>query len=177
MKTWLEFYQNKMNKGYLNNLEDRYIFFINLLRKEITGKNNIAEFGCGISNITKLIINKRSNFTVIDNNNDMLRLSEINLDKNINYMLGNITQRMNLKSDLIHSHGVLEHFSVNNIKKVINNQLKISNNLIHYVPSNKYSYKSFGDELLLSKEEWEELVNPDEIIEFNNGYDLILKWR
>lgn len=177
MNTWLGFYQNKLNKNYLSNLEDKYTFFISLLKTEMEGKQTIAEFGCGISNITKLIMNNNSEFSVIDNNTNMLKLSRSNLNKNINYILLDITKRYNKNFDLIHSHGVLEHLSINNIKKSIGNQLKISNNLFHYVPSNKYNYKSFGDELLLSKEQWKGLVNPDEIIEFNNGYDLILKWR
>ena len=179
MNNWLNFYKNKLTERYLQSLEKRYTPFITLLKKEIKKGYKIAEFGCGISNITKLIIDsyKECTYWVTDKDSDMLKLSELNIKKKIKYILFDILNQFDKKFDIIHSHGVLEHLSPNNIKKAINNQLKICSNLIHYVPSSKYNYKSFGDELLLSKQEWRALVNPTEIIEFNKGYDLILVWK
>jgi hypothetical protein len=44
------------------------------------------------------------------------------------------------------------------------------------VPGEKYKEPSFGDERLLSIEKWMDL-NPTDIIEFNEGFDLILYWK
>lgn len=76
-----------------------------------------------------------------------------------------------------HSHGVLEHFNDVEIRDIIKLQREQYETLIHYVPSYLYRTPSFGDERLMTPENWQEICQPDEIIEFNGGYDLILKWR
>lgn len=82
---------------------------------------------------------------------------------------------INRYSDLVITHGVLEHFSKeiikDNILETLNNDLRIGGH-IHYVPTNEYSTKSFGDENLWSVSEWLELTNPD--IAIKNGPDLFL---
>jgi trans-aconitate methyltransferase len=139
----------------------------------------IAEMGCGAANITKLLVDKiDSQHFCLDADGDMLHLAERSISSNIKYTKGDIREfRTTQKFDVIHSHGVLEHLSDDDIKKTINNQLKMSNKLIHYVPSHKYEVKSFGDERLLTVDQWKKLHKPTNILEFNNGFDYILIWE
>ncbi len=181
-QTWCEFYKNKANENYYNYITCKYKCFIDEIKKELKVRKSVIEMGCGLGNITKALIreNKNCQYKIIDNKSDIIELAIKHIDCSVvDWDLFDITMPFpyNERCDLIHSHGVLEHFSDDQIHEILKNQLKISPVLIHYVPSNKYDYKSYGDERLLSKEYWKENFNPTDIIEFNNGYDLILKWR
>lgn len=180
MKSWYEFYNQKCNVKYYNYVHDKYNPFISKIIEEMHPRAKIAEFGCGMGNITKALmyVNQHANYTLIDNSNEMLDLAEQNLDTlNLNIECWDILTPYPERFDLIHSHGVLEHFSDDEIKQIIENQLSICNKLIHYVPSSKYNYQSYGDERLLSKSYWRKNFKPTNIIEFNDGYDLILIWE
>ena len=121
-------------------------------------------------------------YHILDLNGDMIKMAIEHIGNPMIFWLKlDIRNPMPLELyteyNIIHSHGVLEHFEDHEIHEILHYQKAISPLLIHYVPSDKYTYKSFGDERLLSKEYWKENFNPTEIIEFNSGYDLILKWR
>ncbi|OQY10304.1 MAG: hypothetical protein B6I28_01270 [Fusobacteriia bacterium 4572_132] len=173
---WYNFYKDRLNISYNKHIEKKYSLFIKEIEKLINPNSTILEMGSGIGSITK-ILNKRKkgNFLISDINKNMLKLSNQNL-KSIPSFIFDIKNHLYKKVDIIHCHGVLEHFDNTDIQKIIKNQLKSCTHLIHYVPSNKYKIQSFGDERLLSKEEWFNLIKPKEIIAFNNNYDLILKW-
>ncbi len=181
MSNWHDYYKNRVNNiKYEEYFYNKYNPFINCILKNINGEDKILEMGCGTALITKLISRGRSdvNFNISDNDPSMLKLSELNLNnKNIDKALMDIKKPLNNKFSIIHSHGVLEHFNPSEIKEIINIQLKASKYLIHYVPSGNYKNKGFGDELLISKESWQDIAGPDDIIEFNKGYDLILIWH
>jgi len=178
---WNDFYHNRLGESYRKYVEQRYSPFINEIVREMVGKQVVVETGCGIGTITKILhkIVREQDYLVLDNNREMLNLTVKNLGEIVGLKVAqfDIQNKLDRKVDILHSHGVLEHLSIEGIKKCIANQLAICKTLIHYVPSSKYNYKSFGDELLLSANEWRGLVSPDRVIEFNNGYDLILKWN
>ena len=76
--------------------------------------------------------------------------------------------------DLVITHGVLEHFSKNEILKIIsklNTDSRIGGH-IHYVPTDEYTTKSFGDENLWSVSEWLDLTSPQ--LAVKDGPDLFL---
>ncbi len=176
MKSWKEFYSNKLNKEYQYYIQTRYSPYINFLN-QLKG-NSFLEIGCGISSITKLIYDKNKKFIISDKSSKMLHLSNINLKElKVQSKIINAIKFIDNRVDVIHSHGMLEHLTPNQMKQSVECSLRQCKTLVHYVPSNKYNYKSFGDELLISPKEWGELVDPSEIIEFNNGFDLILIWE
>lgn len=76
---------------------------------------------------------------------------------------------------LVVTHGVLEHFSDNDITKIISTY-NDANVLFqaHYVPTDKYETPSFGDERLLSIETWISLIKPDYYILDNGECDLYM---
>ncbi len=76
---------------------------------------------------------------------------------------------------LVVTHGVLEHFSDDDITKIISTYN--DDNVLfqaHYVPTDHYETPSFGDERLLSVETWINLVKPDYYILDNNECDLYM---
>lgn len=74
------------------------------------------------------------------------------------------------------THGVLEHFSTEDVRSIIEgyNGNDLVRGHIHYVPTDKYTTPSFGDERLCSVEGWVDLVNPSRYIVDNCGKDLYL---
>ena len=177
--TWYDFYKHRVNISYLLHVETKYAVFIDAIMKMLKPNDLVLEAGCGIGNISKILYQRlpTCNYLLYDNSHKILDLCKDNIGTNVGVTYYNILKELpDVKIDLIHSHGVLEHFNDKEIITIIKNQLKVSDTLLHYVPSNKYKSPSFGDERLLSKEGWKALINPNEIIEFNNGYDLILKW-
>ena len=127
--------------------------------------------------VTKLLFDASARFMVSDFDCAMMFLARMNLRPlPVKLSFHDIRQPIMDPVDIIHSHGVLEHFNKNEICTIIKAQLKRTTYLAHYVPSNKYITKSFGDELLMSKEAWQYLVHPSKIVEFNEGKDLVLLW-
>ena len=181
MKTWTEFYKQRLNDSYYNHVKTKYKRFIDEISVSYSAGYRVVELGCGMANITRALIDNNlwAEYSIMDLEQGMLDLSESNLRNNQKYVTiskGDILLDC-LSGDVAHSHGVLEHFCDSQIRKIIALQKDNYSKLIHYVPSNKYETPSFGDERLLSVDQWKEICNPDEIIEFNDGYDLILKWK
>lgn len=185
---WANFYRDRLNDKYFELVCDKYLPFIREIQMVLDASPadpvNVTEFGCGIGTITKALMNYSSldNYTVIDNDQLMLELTKKNLEHSpeadfVIYIQDDIRNAYNVQGKIAHSHGVLEHFSDQEIRLILNQQKKNFKYLIHYVPSAKYEEPSFGDERLMTPKQWYDICQPDEIIEFNDGYDLILKWR
>lgn len=190
MSAWSRFYEYKLNQLYLKNLERKYRPFLDLIIAQ--NPSSLIETGCGTGNITRLLTNDLPNadFTCLDRDRKMLTLCENNLRESphrsrIRIKRQDITARGygtsgskdNRVPVLLHSHGVLEHFNDRDIETIIDNQLRVTSRLIHYVPSSKYGSKAFGDERLLSSNDWQRICNPSRIVEFNQGFDLALIWE
>jgi len=177
---WKEFYKRRLNDSYLSHLSSHYRPFIDEILERLEPNSSLAEVGCGMGNITKLIHRQMSGVTSVcmDRDRDMLQLTEINLeDSRTQIIKHDALDNFVGKFDLIHSHGVLEHLPIEGIKSVVKNQLQMSDKLVHYVPTREYVEKSFGDEKLMSEKEWIDLVGPTKTKTFNKGKDLILIWE
>jgi sialic acid synthase SpsE len=140
--------------------------------KALTPKT-ICEEGCGVGTISSLL--DIENKELFDIDDDMIKLTKINTQGKI-YKADILKKVHSKKLDIIFSHGVLEHFDDNDIRTIISRQREQAKNVLHYVPTNKYKYKSFGTERLMSIERWGTLVRPNKIIQFNQDKDAILIW-
>jgi SAM-dependent methyltransferase len=60
--------------------------------------------------------------------------------------------------DVVFSQGFFEHFNDSEINILLKEQLKVGKIVIFSVPSNFYPRKDFGDERLLSSNEWKEIL-------------------
>ena len=56
--------------------------------------------------------------------------------------------------DVCFSQGFLEHFSDDDIRKLLREQLRVSRKVLFSVPSFWYPRQDFGDERLMKKEDW-----------------------
>lgn len=67
------------------------------------------------------------------------------------------------KPDIIYHQGLLEHFSDEKIRELLELQTKNSYAVIFSVPSKFYGKQDFGDERLLILKEWKEILEPFEV--------------
>lgn len=174
---WYWFYANRINSGYQNYFEDRYKVMIDYIAN-LNDVNLIREEGVGIGSLTKAL--KKDLRTIrlfhgFDNDPFMIELCKKNSVGSFPVYMDNILEpKVKAAYDLALTHGVLEHFSDQDIMKVINRHNDAKKRHIHYVPTNKYDTPSFGDERLLSPKYWLNLTKPKDYILFNNSYDLLL---
>lgn len=186
MQTWNNFYKGRVNREYFHHVCTKYGTFIDIIRDEIkTDSEVVVETGCGICSVTRALRenhNYFAKFIAIDKSKEMLELSLENLAsaniQDVDLRQGDILNSRDIpKGTIAHSHGVLEHFTNFQIQRIIEIQKSKFKTMIHYVPSIKYGVPSFGDERLMSAKKWKEIAHPDQVIEFNDGYDLALIWR
>ncbi len=178
MSKWTEFYQSRVHSTtYEKYFREHYEVFLEIVKKEVTNAQNILEVGSGTGLVTKIVKEQGKQFFALDRDAEMLAIASSTCGTNVKLIQFNLANKLNGAFDFIHSHGVLEHFTPEKIKEVTSNLRKSCKKMVHYVPTNKYSSKSFGDELLLSTEAWKELTNPTCTIETNSGKDLILIWN
>ena len=175
-----------MNDSYFSHIKSKYAPFISFL-KEQEGYHFI-ELGCGAGNITKALREwyKYGHYTLVDNCPKMLSLAiENNPNENCIFLCADITKSINTMPagdyTIVHSHGVLEHFSDRDIRNIIINACNYAKFQVHYVPSSKYESPSRGDERLLTPREWMDILRTIDrdidysVIEFNDGYDLMIQ--
>ena len=60
--------------------------------------------------------------------------------------------------DVAFSQGFFEHFADEDIARLLAEQLRVARTVVFSVPNDLYGQQDFGDERLLSKEEWDRLL-------------------
>lgn len=70
--------------------------------------------------------------------------------------------------DVIFHQGLLEHFKDDDIRRMLDEQLRVAKRVIFSVPNNFYPRKDFGDERLMTKLAWENILNKYKIIKSQN---------
>lgn len=180
MCEWTEMYKDRVETDYFGYFLGKYGPFIQEIIDNSSGKMfGMGEFGCGTANTTRALIeNEIYGHYCYDNSWTMLDLARKNIGKaDVLFHYHDILKPMPPRRyDLIHSHGVLEHFSDAGILKIVDNQMAMTDISIHYVPGNGYDDPSYGDERLMSISKWENILNRynPKITSFNEGKDYII---
>lgn len=184
MKSWYEIYSERMNEQYRAHVANKYSPFL-LELQNIEAKTSL-EIGCGAGTITRILRDMtgpyqqvNSRYTLIDSCPKMLGLAiENNPASNCTFICDDIRKSSYHPVELVHSHGLLEHFDDNGIRRIVHNSLLAAPIQLHYVPSIEYKTPSRGDERLLHPDEWREILSPFRKVQvktFNSGLDIILR--
>ena len=70
--------------------------------------------------------------------------------------------------DLAIHQGLLEHFSDEDIHRLLNEQLKCAKQVLFSVPNSNYMRRDFGNERLMNKARWESILAPYRILDSTN---------
>lgn len=168
-----------MNERYFQHIKKKYAPFLHFVHEHIPHDGKIVELGCGPGFITKALLNLEVPFSPIcfDKDRDMQQLLHVNTGLSMLWVDVRDYIFNGMQIDVIHSHGLLEHLQDRDVRKIVRNCNAAKKPHMHFVPSHKYSKPSFGDERLMSPDQWQQICQPDQILEFNAGYDLILYWK
>lgn len=160
---WDEFFNKKYDlESYLAHLCAHSELFEEIIKEN---PKTILEAGTGRGIMSIFLSWLGYKMTAVDNNQALLERSR-NLCKQLN---GNVSyifcDAFNLenclpgqKFDLVFSQGFLEHFDDKQIRVLIRQQLKVSNKIIISVPSVFYPLRDFGNERLLSVNDWKRIL-------------------
>ena len=179
---WTEFYADRVGSTtyYLHFITKYGPFLDKIVDALPPCMYGVGEFGCGIGNTTKFLIEAGlpHHHYCYDIDQDMLYLAKQNIklqNKKCLYREWDITRAMPpRKYDLIHSHGVLEHFRDVEIQSIIYHQLNMTDTVVHYVPG-QYESPSFGDERLMSPEQWRSILSDYNVtVESFNENDILI---
>ena len=168
MKTWEEYYSTDLNlHEYLGNLRPHSTLFEEII---LEAPSKILEIGVGTGSMSIFLSHLGFSIIGADNNEKVInkasKLSE-KLNGNVEFVKAdayNLVDKFGTDHfDIIFSQGFFEHFNDNEIKKLINEQLKVGKVIFISVPSNFYPRKDLGNERLLSVNEWKEILDNSNI--------------
>lgn len=179
--TWPAFYRSRMNARYHTHVATRYApLFHEVARR--SGHGLVVEAGAGAGFSATALRTHLPPITpllLLEREADMIPLAQENAARlpETAVVQADVLLAPLPLADVTFAHGVLEHFSDTVIRRMVARQRRVSRWVIHYVPSAKYAAPSFGDERLLTAEQWQVVASPSSIIPFNDGYDLLLLWQ
>jgi trans-aconitate methyltransferase len=186
---WADFYRTRDPERYLQYAKRRYEPFLAIIRAFIRPGDVVLEAGCGMGTITRALIEggaPAKQFIMVDRCPEMLGMAAHSTrhcaeDKVRLYDCSifdvSVDKRIGGRADVVFSHGVLEHYGDHDINAAILEQEYLHPRaLVHYVPGERYSAPSFGDERLMPAWKWQEICEPCAIVPFNEGFDYALVW-
>jgi len=137
----------------------------------------ILEAGCGPALFSIHLSKLGYECVAIDRDPKILELARKNNQKfggNVRFIKADI-ERLPLRDaefDLSFSQGVFEHYSDREIRRMIDEQLRISKKVLFSVPHFFYLHKDFGNERLLPKWRWEKILRGYSVAESRCYYPL-----
>lgn len=174
-KSWPEFYENINIEHEINNQADIHKDFIQSILSE--NPKNILEVGSGAGSISfSMLRNNNINLITVDNRLEILKTVAKNAKRiglNIKVVCADA---FNLpfkegSFNVVFSQGLLEHFSDSDIKRIIDEQIKVTDSSVVFsVPNKYYRRKDFGNERLLSRAKWECLLKTFDVTESKNYF-------
>lgn len=179
MSAWKAFYEGREGHEYREYVRKRYAPFISAISSRIAARDLVMELGTGTGTITSLLAasdweQRRCVATDIDPAMVQIakqRMTDLKLDVAV-YKEDALNGAFVTNGDVVHSHGMLEHFSDDDIRRIIG-RYRSARVQVHYVPG-LYKEPTFGDERLMGVDEWWRICKPSQIITFNDGLDYAL---
>ncbi|MEK7616814.1 MAG: class I SAM-dependent methyltransferase [Patescibacteria group bacterium] len=173
-KSWGKFYSKTVNLKFLIQNTFCHLELFTWVWEEAPKK--ILEIGVGTGSMSIFFSYLGLDVTGLDNDQDILKKAR-NLSKKLNgkakFIHGNAFNLpfKDKSFDVVLSQGLLEHFQDDEIFKLLDEQLRVGKVVILSVPNKYYSVLDFGDERLLTDENWYKLLSKKYHILKNLSYN------
>lgn len=163
-KTWAQFYANVCGSRRL--LEGSIMAntpFVEELARLVKAGDKVLEVGAGTGVLGWPLAQAGIEVTCLDNDQEVLRMCGINakvLGADIKYLFGDAFEIPFEEStfNLAYSEGLLEHYSDEEIHRLLAEQLRVAPIVVVGVPLVGCKDIPFGNERWLSVGEWEEIL-------------------
>lgn len=171
MKSWAKYYEDFPLEKYVGNLFGQREFLAQIVKARPKRVLEVATGSGGMS----IFLSQLAGFEVaaIDLDPDVIAGAKANnhaYGGHVNFQVADAFALpfADNSFDLIFHQGFLEHFSNEDIHKLLEEQLRVSPQIIFSVPNKFYGRRDFGDERLLSRRQWEKNLSRYEIVLSSN---------
>lgn len=180
MTGWSDYYGGQVTPDlYIRNLYGQREFLQTIVE---TGAKKILEVGAGTGTMSIFLSQLGGAVTTLDNDPKIIeqaRLVSGQFGGHNDIIMGDAFHLSfpNDSFDLVFHQGLLEHFSDERIHELITEQLRVAPVVLLSVPNNFYPRKDFGDERLMGKKQWEQVLAPFKVsLSCNYSLKILPKW-
>ncbi len=157
--SWAKFYQKEQT--FLSRIQDilahiEMLFFILASRPRL-----ILEAGCGTATHSLVLVWAGINCIALDNDLTVVQNAARNIkNSRISFVVADIFHMPFRKGtfDVCFNQGLLEHLSPEGVVRLLREEAEVARRVIASVPSDNYPTKDFGDEMLLSPNDWSRMI-------------------
>lgn len=168
-ETWHDFYAGSYDlSAYLANLARHSRFIESILAGQ---PKRLLEVGTGSGTMSVFLSSFGYDVTSIDNDEGVLSVACKTSEAFRGSARYELADAFNLpyengEFDVAFSQGLMEHFSDEEIVRLLGEQLRVARVTVFSVPNNYYGQGGeFGDERFLTKERWEQIVASFRLVE------------
>lgn len=180
MTCWSDYYQKEITADlFIRNLYGQRGFLNTIIESKA---RKILEVGAGTGTMSVFLSNLGFEVTTLDNDSKILEIAQQVKDKfnGQNYLQKGDAFKLPFADnsfDLVFHQGLLEHFKDNDIHHLLTEHLRVAPIVIFSVPNNFYPQKDVGDERLLGKSTWENILKPYKVVmSCNYSLKFFSKW-
>lgn len=172
-ETWQGIYAGSYDLGdYLAHLARHTRFIESVIADQ---PKRLLEVGTGSGTISVFLSSLGYDVTSIDNDEAVLSVAGKTSEAFRGCARYELADAFNLPYeegdfDVAFSQGLLEHFSDEEIIRMLEEQLRVARTVVFSVPNNFYGQQDVGNERLLTKEDWEQIVSSFQVAESENYY-------
>lgn len=164
MSTWGEYYGHELDiRTYLGSLSNHVELFQEIVKRD---PDRILEVGSGTGMMAIFLDGLGYSVVSIDKDSKVTEQAEANAKKfnsKADFRQEDVLEYSPEEDfDLAFSQGLMEHFDDDKINEIIERKKELADDVIFSVPSYMYGRRDFGNERLLTKERWLEIIqDPD----------------
>ena len=180
METWSEYYTDEIGiDGYIRNLYGQKDFLVAITADKPA---KILEVGAGTGTMSIFLSQLDTEVTTLDNDPVVLVAAEHNKQRfnGRNTLVAGDAFKLPFPDhsfDVVFHQGLLEHFSDQDIRQLLNEHLRVAPVVWLSVPNQFYPRRDKGDERLLDSATWEGILSPYRIeISKNYSRKFFPKW-
>ena len=172
-KTWHGIYAGSYDLGaYLAHLARHTRFIGSVLADQ---PKRLLEVGTGSGTMSVFLSSLGYDVTSIDNDEAVLSVAGKTSEAFRGDVRFELADAFDLPYgdgdfDVAFSQGLMEHFSDEEIARMMEEQLRVARTAVFSVPNNFYGQKDVGNERLLTKERWERVVSQFRVVESEDYY-------
>lgn len=176
---WAEYYETASGWDYMVEILYHHRVFVGRLLREIGPRGTALECGCGSAMMSVFLSMTGAQVSALDRDTGVLERARANAEawnQSLDLIEGDLFEldALGRKWDVTFSQGVLEHFSDEQIRELVEQSLSVSDVFVFSVPSRWYKVQDFGDERLMDAADWARILDSPGL---SAGFEPYEHWR